>query len=614
MLVIKEPQLSWARAILRELKRAGSTYVDDHDILSMRIDGEVFLDSFSQIRFLADAGLVKFDTKPRPGHTCVSITEDGLDWLEIDARGDYSEELVELSILELLKAADEQGNEKVHKGPLEANLRKHHPSLRLLTDNAVLARVRYLVDRRFVEWKPLRGGDKVVTYVCWITAAGQDELRRKPTPPQQPQRPQRPASPTTTGPDLAYVHSLRLEGLACFEEADLEFQYTGRTIPGTQDPSAPPGLENLNLIVGDNGSGKTTILKGIALAVLGGVLPHEGFRSNWFVRANRDSARSTVQLATSAGEETLAVGLARKGPEAEILQHWNSSRTGSEPSDLWFQNGPEYFLCGYGVNSRRAEGDENYDQSLRDKSRGFRYQRVAALFEEGYSLKPISSLFFELTGARNGQPSRHLEEAREILNLLLANTGVSWPGGTQNRTMFFRLPDGLDVPVHSLSDGFRSFLAFIGDLLSNLVEVATTTLRGTAGIVLVDEIDQHLHPKWQRSVLSVLAEVFPKLQFVVTSHSPILVGCLPPENIYVSERDEHGRVRVRPADQDLRKRTVDEILRSPYFQLPSTLEPKLAEERENQIRQRVQLGHEYLRNKTPEAADAYLASLSEKVE
>ena len=202
----------------------------------------------------------------------------------------------------------------------------------------------------------------------------------------------------------------------------------------------------------------------------------------------------------------------------------------------------------------------------------------------------------------------------EILNLLLANTGVSWPGGVLDRSMLFKLPDGVNVPVHSLSDGFRGFLAFIGDLLSNLVEVSTTALRATPGVVLVDEIDQHLHPKWQRSVLSTLAQVFPKLQFIVTSHSPILVGCLPPENIYVSERDEQGRVHVRPADQDLRGRMVDEILLSPYFQLPSTLEPKLAQERDNLIRQRVRLGHDYLRTKSPEAAEAYLASLTEKVE
>lgn len=577
MIVFKEPQLSWARKVLGELQRAGSSYVDDHDILSLRIDGEPFLDNFGQVQYLADAGLVSFDAKLRPGHTVVRITPEGRTWLEIDARGDYSEPLVERSILEVLKKADEDGEGLTDKEQLGTLLRQHHPSLRLLTDKIVLARVRYLVDKGFVDWKPLQGAGTVLTYMCRITAGGQDELRRSPVTASTPlagntgRRP-RPSGPPD--PEFTYVHSLELEGIACFEEAEVHLQYRGRTIPNENTPSAERGLENLNLIVGDNGSGKTTILKSIALAVLGGILPHEGFRSNWLIRANqRSTAEARVNLHTSAGPETLAVELMRKGPESEILNRWTSSRTGSKPGDVWFQNGPEYFLCGYGVNSRRAERDENYDQGLRDKARGVRYQRVAALFEEGYSLRPISSLFFQLSGGQSGSPSPYLDEAREILNQLLAETGVRWLGGIHDREMMFKLPDGLQVPVRALSDGFRSFLAFVGDLLSHLVDVATSTIRETAGIVLVDEIDQHLHPKWQRSVLSVLTQAFPRIQFVVTSHSPILVGCLPPENIYVSERDVDGRVRILPADLDLRGKMIDEILLSPYFQLPSTQDP-----------------------------------------
>lgn len=91
----------------------------------------------------------------------------------------------------------------------------------------------------------------------------------------------------------------------------------------------------------------------------------------------------------------------------------------------------------------------------------------------------------------------------------------------------------VEFNVLQLSDGEKCLLALVGDLarrLSLLNTERANPLEGD-GIVLIDEIDLHLHPKWQRTVVASLEEVFPNCQFVITTHSPQVVGELSPESV-----------------------------------------------------------------------------------
>jgi len=91
----------------------------------------------------------------------------------------------------------------------------------------------------------------------------------------------------------------------------------------------------------------------------------------------------------------------------------------------------------------------------------------------------------------------------------------------------------LDLNVAQLSDGEKCMLALVGDLarrLSLLNTGGVDPLQGE-GVVLIDEIDLHLHPKWQRSVVASLERTFPNCQFIVTTHSPQILGELKPRSI-----------------------------------------------------------------------------------
>ena len=94
----------------------------------------------------------------------------------------------------------------------------------------------------------------------------------------------------------------------------------------------------------------------------------------------------------------------------------------------------------------------------------------------------------------------------------------------------------------NLSDGQRIMLTLVGDLASRATilnpHLETAALQKTPGIVLVDELDLHLHPKWQRRVIHDLKATFPSLQFIASTHSPQLIGEAQPEEIRLLDGDE----------------------------------------------------------------------------
>jgi predicted ATP-binding protein involved in virulence len=93
----------------------------------------------------------------------------------------------------------------------------------------------------------------------------------------------------------------------------------------------------------------------------------------------------------------------------------------------------------------------------------------------------------------------------------------------------------------NLSDGQRIMLTFVGDLVKRAwslnPQLGAQVLEMTPGVVLIDELDLHLHPKWQRRVIQDLKRTFPSIQFIATTHSPQLIGEAQPEEIRVITRD-----------------------------------------------------------------------------
>jgi tRNA A37 threonylcarbamoyladenosine biosynthesis protein TsaE len=165
--------------------------------------------------------------------------------------------------------------------------------------------------------------------------------------------------------------------------------------------------------------------------------------------------------------------------------------------------------------------------------------------------------------------------------------------------------NGQTVPTIGLSDGFRSVIALAGDLIWRLLQAFPNMEDPTkaSGIVLIDELDIHLHPIWQRDIADWLREIFPNLQFIVATHSPLVAIGAGPDALTVRfEMDEKtGEVKVEYI-KDIFTYDVDQALRSPAFNLVSTYSPKI----EKQIKQYHQLRLQLEKYNNLTAADTRL--------
>ena len=141
---------------------------------------------------------------------------------------------------------------------------------------------------------------------------------------------------------------------------------------------------------------------------------------------------------------------------------------------------------------------------------------------------------------------KQLEAVRQAISSLI-------PNFTKLRVRRFPLrmtlqKDGEELIVNQLSDGEKCLLAMVGDLARRLA-IANPGLENPLhgfGVVLIDEIELHLHPKWQREIIPALTRTFPKCQFIVTTHSPQVISQVKPQGIYILEKTDTGIIAKRP--------------------------------------------------------------------
>lgn len=368
-----------------------------------------------------------------------------------------------------------------------------------------------------------------------------------------------------------YIRSLRVSNLRSFRGAELTFQYPGR-------PDGSKAAPNVNLLLGNNGAGKSSILRAIALATIGRVMSSSGFVPYRLVRRTPSESPATAEIAAEVVLHSQDVGSKNRSlsvdesSDAIVYREADTEFIDPPPRRvtpnwrrIYEERSPAFLVVGYGAN-RQVEEAHGYDAGLRRKSRNVRYERVAGLFEEHVTLTPLGAW---LPQYRRTNPGRYRQVAN-LVNRLLPEE-CRFPESTDAPDLPFEL-HGVPVPFGALSDGYRAYIGWIGDLLYHICMGAPSgaKLVENRGIVLIDEIDLHLHPEWQRTVIPRLAEMLPNLQFVVTSHSPIVAGTLEAGNIFVMETDETGATTARQFKERVHGLSAEQILLSSYFNLVTT--------------------------------------------
>jgi predicted ATP-binding protein involved in virulence len=163
---------------------------------------------------------------------------------------------------------------------------------------------------------------------------------------------------------------------------------------------------------------------------------------------------------------------------------------------------------------------------------------------------------------------------RALLRLLRLEAGeelVRADGDVLVRAAGQRLEEA--VSLDQLSDGYQAVIAMAGDIME-LLSPKRIDMEAAEGLVLVDEIGSHLHPRWKMQAVARLRESFPKLQFVATTHEPLVLRGLRDglDRVIVLRRDSKGRVVLVPDLPSVEALRIDQLLTSPHFGLYSTMD------------------------------------------
>jgi hypothetical protein len=361
----------------------------------------------------------------------------------------------------------------------------------------------------------------------------------------------------------AYFLRLDVENVTCFSaNASVSFE------------ASPGHPAQWTVLLGENGVGKTSLLQLLA----SGEVQNDSDRP-----AAGRLADAVVKLALHG---TLPRRLRRIGStqsKVEYVVGWGDSLT--EPlfqntntvklydggtSAMTFNVPKRSIVYGYGANRRRAPRGLTAE-STDDTS--------ATLFDDDATLRNPEEWFLQLDlVSKTESPSQvkaaqQLTRVADILKRILPNVqGVrvgSTNGGPIRAEMQVQTADGW-VPFASMGLGYRTMTAWMCDFASRLFERYSELENPLAGaaVCLVDEIDLHLHPRWQRDLTGQLSTLFPNTQFIVTAHSPLIVQSARDARVYVLKR-QGDSVSVESAPAEVRRWRLDQMLTSDLFGLPS---------------------------------------------
>lgn len=170
-----------------------------------------------------------------------------------------------------------------------------------------------------------------------------------------------------------------------------------------------------------------------------------------------------------------------------------------------------------------------------------------------------------------------LEAVRNAINLCLKPSG--WGDldfSLERQEIVARHPQHGELPVGMLSDGIRSMLTLVADIAFRAVKLNPNlgpfAATHAQGIVLIDEVDMHLHPTWQQTVLASLREAFPRIQFIVTTHSPQVLSTVNSEHIRVLNEGDGRHWAERPSFSPLAHESGDALAKI----MGTQREPELA--------------------------------------
>lgn len=378
-----------------------------------------------------------------------------------------------------------------------------------------------------------------------------------------------------------YLHRIQIENVRGF----------GAKGEGVElDLTRPDGtFAGWTVIAGRNGTGKTTLLRAVALSLIGPLAARalQDSFEGW-IHHGESEAQVRTQIDYDVADRFVGHGKIPAPPFWTGIR-WERQETGPEPAfgaphglnptnrsripdrGPWSDNPRGWFVAGYGP-FRRLSGHASDAQRL--MSGPPRISRLVTLFREDASLTEaiewLRQIYFQQLHLERQEKAAEAAALQQLQDnvLRLLDDGLL-PDGAEVASFDadgLRVRrNGVDLPVRELSDGYRTVIALVFDLVSQIYQcfgdfkLEQSEGRSVArypGVVLVDEIDVHLHVSWQQDIGFWLKEHFPDIQFIVTTHSPFICQAADPRGLIRlrAPGDEHPTAHVA---EDLYYRIVN---------------------------------------------------------
>lgn len=358
-----------------------------------------------------------------------------------------------------------------------------------------------------------------------------------------------------------YIRSLKIQHMKRIADLALDFEHDGKPRMWT-------------VLIGENGTAKTTILQAIALAAAGGRQVNTlGRPIVKHLRDRRSDAELAVEARFAFTPESLKDPAAH--PHARTtagLGLWSTLTLDNGSTSIRSRSAymhddhrhltmnldvldeargahtPLWFVAGYGISRNLPESTFTpaldlpsidrmqplFDPRVPLASSSFANHFLKKDVEEGRAPGQTSRLYakrlneaIRLGGAELLPDIRRLE--------LRGQGGASSALALIESDRFYQRMGSSELAIAgvALSHGYQSTLAWIADLIGHILLEAKADLSTIEmeGLVLIDEIDLYLHPAWQATFVTALRKVFPRMQFVVTTHSPVVLAEMAPHEI-----------------------------------------------------------------------------------
>ncbi len=399
-----------------------------------------------------------------------------------------------------------------------------------------------------------------------------------------------------------YLDKVRLQNVKCFADVTLQLTHAPEL-----DSEHLDRQKNWNVILGENGEGKSTLLRAIAACLMDARTADRVVRPLGWIRTGQTEATLCAELVRHKEQDNVNAKLPRNDPHYQneyfvvqgqtdgygayandtLIDHEEvppranvaDSATKRRLADTKFLKKTAFardehrgwLACGYGAFRRLPMPGRTYDDPVNHLE-----ARFVTLFDDNAALVRCEEWLKDLdraaakAGDGSGECLRLKQVKARICNLLPNVTNIEI-----EQDVIFHFRDENRFYLSQLSDGYRSMFALIVDILRWLERAHPGTnvqVDKLSGVVLIDEIDVHLHPRWQREVGFKLTGQFPNLQFIVTTHSPFVAMAAGEGSLSVLRQDGDA-TRV---DQDVPNprgwlvgRVLDEL-----FHLDSLRDPE----------------------------------------